>query len=217
MALRTLGLGLLAVLLAAPALAGEDAPNQEQIFSAYIASPGYGDYLETIFNKGEPATMMAECAHLKVIEFNKLIVLTPPVFKTIEGRYTVESGEWVAQALLDRCGAKVTRRALLTVRPTTSGTTVIDPIMLLPGEFPGNLQLEADARRIVIPGLLGTAQCEDFDSVRVLDVKALTPAAAEGWSETWVAQACGKRVEAEVTYTADATGMNISARNWKVQ
>lgn len=86
------------------------------------------------------------------------------------------------------------------------GKGQIEPIFLLPGEFRGNLKLERDARAIVLPRLAGTAKCQDPAKLAVLDVVPLTKAATAGWSETWIADACGKTVEATVTYAGIPTG-----------
>jgi hypothetical protein len=54
---------------------------------------------------------------------------------------------FVALATLDRCGSQVTRRTLLKTVPAANQLQYI----LLPGDFHGNLQLEADAVRTVTP------------------------------------------------------------------
>ena len=75
---------------------------------------------------------------------------------------------------------------------------------------------QADAIRIVTPGLMGIANCEDSRKVQVLNTTAITPPSAAGWSETWTAVACDKKIDVQVTYTAIGNGMNISAGKWKV-
>jgi hypothetical protein len=97
------------------------------------------------------------------------------------------------------------------------GKNILEPNYLLPGEFRGNLKLETDARRIVLPGLGAFAKCSDITKVTVVDVKQLTPPSAKGWSETWTAAACGKTVEATVAYVVIEGGMNIVASDWKVR
>ena len=189
-------------------------PDQKAMFAAYVQSPGYKAFLEQIFNLGEPATLKAECPTLKVVESHRHVMLQQPTFVRVGANYNIDTGVWVGTALLDRCGAKAIRRALLKAVP---GTNNLNATLLLPGDFPGNLKLEADAKLIVFPGLSAHAKCKDASKVRVLDIKALTPAAPAGWSETWLAEVCGVKVEAEVIYSATATGMNITARNWKLR
>ena len=70
--------------------------------------------------------------------------------------------------------------------------------------------------QIVGPGMMGTAKCQDRTTFKVLDVIALTAANPSGWSEKWTAEACGTNVEAQVTYTATGTGMNITASKLRV-
>ena len=196
------------------ALAQPAQPDQKAMFGSYLQSPGYKAFLERLFTLGEPATLKAECPTLKIVELHRHVMLQQPTFVRAGANYNIDTGAWVGAALLDRCGAKVTRRALLKAVP---GTNNLDATLLLPGDFPGNLKLETDAKFIVIPGLAAHAKCGDVNKVRVLDIKALTPAAPAGWSETWLAEACGVKVEAEVIYSATATGMNIVARNWKLR
>jgi hypothetical protein len=197
-----------------PAHAQTAVPDQKTIFASYMHSPGYKAFLERIFNLGEPATLKAECPTLKIVESHRYVMLEQPTFVRAGTNYNIDTGTWVGTALLDRCGTKVTRRALLKAVP---GTNNLDARLLLPGDFPGNLKLEADAKLVVFPGLMGHAKCQDLKKFQILDIKALTPTAPAGWSETWIAEACGTKVEAEVTYSATATGMNIMARNWKTR
>jgi hypothetical protein len=206
----TISVGLL---LALPAFAQQPGSDQKALFASYVNSPVYSGYLEKIFNLGEPAVQKAECPAMKVVEFNRTIAVEEPKFVRAGANFNIDTGSWVAIAVLDRCGVHVTRRALLKAVP---GANQLQPTFLLPGDFRGNLKLEADALRIVKPGLMGFAKCEDGSKFRVLDVAARTPASAAGWSETWTAVACDTRIDAEVSYTATAGGMNISAGKWNL-
>ena len=192
----------------------QQAPDQKAMFGSYVNSDVYKAFLERVFNLGEPAAMKAGCPALKVIESSRTIILEQPTFVRAGANYNIDTGVWVGTELMDRCGAKVMRRALLKAIP---GANNLQPTLLLPGDFPGNLKLEADAKRIVIPGLMGLAKCSDMSKFQMHDIRALTPAAAAGWSETWLAEACGAKVEAEVTYAATGDGMNVTARNWKLR
>ena len=201
------------LLLASQALAQQVEPDQKALFASYVNSPVYKGYLEQIFNLGEPAILKAECPAMKVVANNRTIVLDQPKFVRAGANFNIDTGSWVALAVLDRCGLQVTRRALLKALP---GANQLQPVFLLPGDFRGNLKLEADAVRIVTPGLMAAAKCKDSSKFQVLNVTAVTPASASGWKETWAAVACDTKVDAEVTYTAIANGMNVSAGMWKV-
>ncbi len=203
---------LASLLLASQALAQAE-PDQKSLFGGYVNSAVYHGYLEQIFNLREPAILKAECPVMKVVEQNRTIVLEQPKFVRVDGNFRIDTGSWVALAVLDRCGSQVTRRALLKAIP---GANQLQPVFLLPGDFHGNLKLEADAVRIVTPAMMAFAKCRDGSKFQVINVTAITPASANGWSETWTAIACDTKVDAEVTYRATGEGMNISAGKWKV-
>jgi hypothetical protein len=206
------GLVLAAALTATPAQA---APlTDEQIFAVYLKSPKHTAFLTKAFNDVEAAPLKAQCATLKIVALDTPQVIQPPEFAQIGNEYIPSVGRWVQPATLNRCGAKVIRRLFLVADPQTGD---LHAFGLLPGEFPGNLQLEGDARRIVLSGMMGVAHCSDVKKTFVLDTKLTSPARAQGWSETWTAQACGRMVTADVIYTADPTGMNITARNVKLR
>jgi len=203
------------LLLASQALAQQPEPDQKALFAAYLNSPVYRVYLEQIFNAGEPAILKAECPVMKVVVQNRTSTLEQPKFvRAAAGNFQLDTGSWVALATLDRCGSQVTRRALLKAVPAANQ---LQHILLLPGDFHGNLQLEADAVRTVTPALMAFAKCQEQSKFQVINVAAITPASASGWSETWTAIACDKKVDAEVTYTAMGDGMKISAGKWKLE
>jgi hypothetical protein len=209
---------LIATLLLFACVEGADAqssePDQKTLFGGYLSSPGYRAYLEQIFNSAEPNLLKAQCPSLRLLESNKFIMVEEPKFVRSGTNYHVESGAWVGVAVLDRCGAPVTRRALLRVAPDTH---VLQPTPLLPGEFRGNLKLEADAMRIVLPAMMAIAKCSDLAKARVLDVKSHGPPTPQGWSETWTAAACNMTIEADVSYSPIPGGMNISAGHLRVR
>lgn len=200
-------------LMASLAHAQQAEPDQKALFGGYLNSPAYKAFLEGIFNMGEPAILKAECPAMKIVEYNQYIMLEQPKFVRAGANFNIDTGSWVAVATLDRCGSQVRRRALLKATP---GANQFQPTFLLPGNFRGDLKLEYDAIRIVGPGLLAFAKCEDRSKLQVLDVTAITPASPSGWSETWTAVACNTKIDAEVTYAATGNGMNISAGKWKV-
>jgi predicted outer membrane lipoprotein len=204
------GLVLAAAFAAIPALA---APlTDAQIFAGYVKSPRHNAFLAKAFNDTEAPPLKARCARLKIAALDSPSVIQPPEFAQIGREYIPSVGRWVQRATLNRCGAKVVRRLLLVADPQTGD---LHAFGLLPGEFPGNLQLENDASRIVLSGEMGTAHCSDTKKVFVLDTKLTSPARAQGWTETWTTQVCGKTATIDVIYTADATGMNVTARNLK--
>lgn len=201
------------LLLASRALAQLPEPDQKALFASYVNSHVYRGYLEQAFNLGEPAILKAECPAMKVVAYNRTIVLEQPKFVRAGANFNIDTGSWVALAVLDRCGSQVTRRALLKAIP---GANQLQPAFLLPGEFRGNLKLEVDVIRIVTPGLIAFAKCQDRSKFQVLNVTAVTPASVSGWSETWIAVACDTKIDAAVTYTATGNGMNVSAGKWRV-
>lgn len=182
-----------------------------QRFPDFLRSQEYRTLVTQYFNAEEPGPLRAKCATLTVVAWGDPIVVVPATFKKNGANYALTAGRWVQPATLNRCGAKVPRRTLLT-----EDGGILHGAALLPGEFPGNLQLEDSAEHIVLPAAMGMAKCEDFKTLWVLDTKLTSPARAQGWSETWTMQACGRAVTADVVYTADATGMNITAKNVKV-
>jgi hypothetical protein len=207
------GLGLLVVLTMA-AQAAYAPKTDAQIFADYLKSPAYKTFLSQSFNDGEPVPLKASCGRLDIVAVDPPLVLQAPEFAQIGNTYPFSVGRWVARATLNRCGTKVIRRLFIAADPT-QGT--LHATEMLPGEFPGNIQLENDATRIVLPGMMAVANCRDFHKLFVLDTRLTSPAKPQGWSETWTVQACGRPVTADVIYTADATGMNITARNVKVR
>ncbi len=198
------------VALALPAAAGAQMTDAQR-FADFLRSAPYRTLVTRYFNEQEPGPLHAKCAALSVVTWGDPIVVEPAQFKKVGNQYNVVAGRWVQPATLNRCGAKVVRRTLLT-----EGDGILHGGSLLPGEFPGNLQLEDTAEHIVLPAAMGVAKCADYKTLWVLDTRLTSPARAEGWSETWTMQACGRPVTADVVYTADATGMNVTVKNIKL-
>lgn len=205
------GLGLAAV-LAVAAQAAYVPKTDAQIFADFVKSPRHRGFLLGAFNKGEPAPLKAKCAKLDAPVFDPPMVLVPATFAQIGNEFIPSTGRWVQRATLNACGTKVMRRLYLEADPRDGS---LHAFPMLPGQFAGNIQLENDSTRIVLPGMMGLAQCKDYKKLYVLDTKLTSKPRAEGWTETWTAEACGRLVTADVVFTADATGMNISARNFK--
>ncbi|HEX4302329.1 MAG TPA: hypothetical protein VHZ78_06020 [Rhizomicrobium sp.] len=199
-----------ALALLTPAMAGAEMTDAQR-FPDFLRSAEYRTLVTRYFNEQEPRPLAAKCATLSVVTWGDPIVVMPATFKKNGSNYVLLAGRWVQPATLNRCGAKVMRRTLLT-----EGDGILHGGSLLPGEFPGNLQLEDSAEHIVLPAAMGVAKCEDYKTLWVLDTKLTSPARAQGWTETWTMQACGRAMTADVVYTADATGMNITAKNVKL-
>jgi hypothetical protein len=187
--------------------------SDAQIFADYVKSPHHQAFLLKSFNDLEPPPLKAKCAKLAIAALDPPLVLQPAEFAQIGNEYIPSVGRWVQRATLNRCGGKAIRRLYLQADPRDGS---LHAQAMLPGEFPGNIQLENDATRIVLPGMMGVAKCSDFKTLFVLDTKLTSPPKPEGWSETWTAQACGRTVTADVIYAADPTGMNITAKNLKL-
>ena len=147
------------LLLASQAVAQQAEPDQKALFASYLNSHVYKEYLEKVLNLGEPAILKAECATMRAVTYNRVIVLEQPKFLRAGANFNIDTGSWVALAVLDRRGSQLTRRALLKAIP---GANQLQPTFLLPGDFRGNLKLEADAVRIVTPGLMAAAKCQDI-------------------------------------------------------
>ncbi|HXC57489.1 MAG TPA: hypothetical protein VNU97_19475 [Rhizomicrobium sp.] len=195
-----------------PLAAAAGDMSDAQRFPDFLRSEPYRTLVTRYFNEEEPGPLRAKCATLSVTSWGDPIVVVPATFTKNGGSYALAAGRWVQPATLNRCGAKALRRTLLSEEGG-----ILHGGALLPGEFPGNLQLETDATHIVLPAAMGIAKCNDWKSLWVLDTKLTKPAAPQGWSETWTMQACGRAMTADVVYTADATGMNITAKNVKVR
>ncbi len=178
-------------------------------FVGYLNSPGYQKQLVQFFSEAEPLVRFEKCDSIVLKKARLVEIVQRPTFaNAANGGLNIDGGAWVVAGTMVRCGAKVRRRLFLRA---TKGKNELRYAPLLPGQFAGNLKLEIDARRIVGAGLMGNAGCKDSKKFKVIDVVSLTPASNKGWSEKWIAKACGKRAECTVKYSATASGMNISA------
>ena len=202
-----------AAVLAVGAQAAYVPKTDAQIFAGFVKSPRHQAFLLGSFNKFEPPPLKAKCAKLDAPAYDPPLVLAPATFAQIGNEFIPSTGRWVQRATLNACGTKVMRRLYLEADPRDGS---LHALPMLPGQFAGNVNLENDSTRIVLPGMMGLAQCKDFKKLYVLDTKLTAKPSPRGWSETWTAQACGRIVTADVDYTADATGMNISAKNFKL-
>jgi len=205
--------GLVSVAIFAVAAQAAYVPKSDaQIFADYVKSEHHRAFLLQSFNKFEVPPLKAKCAKLDTPVFDPPMVLVPATFAQIGNDFIPSTGRWVQRATLNACGTKVMRRLYLEADPR-DGSLHAAP--MLPGEFAGNVNLENDSTRIILPGMMGVAQCKDYKKLYVLDTKLTSKPRAQGWSETWTVQACGRTMTVDGVYTADATGMNINAKNIK--
>jgi hypothetical protein len=199
-ALSILGLG--SVYGQSPAL------DQKGAFDALIVSSAYQKFIERNVNEAEAPPLKAQCAILNVVQASLYDIVNQPVFERAGNGANIKSGTWVSVVKVDRCGQSATRRLLVRY---VSDQKRFEVQGLLPGDFSGNLKLEIDAFKIVTPGLMAVGRCQDRAQFWVLDVRLLRPKTANGWAETWIAQACQKFVAATVTYSLISGGMNVAA------
>ena len=94
-------------------------PSQTDILNVYVGSQMYRDYLEKLFNLGEPPPLKRECAPLTLLE-NKYQILEPPTFVHDGLNYHIDTGSWIALGVLRRCNERVVRRVLLKAQPGTN-------------------------------------------------------------------------------------------------
>jgi hypothetical protein len=203
-------IGFVFLLSASPAAAQETnqaTPAAADIERAYFLNESYRTYVDMSFNDLEPEPLKAGCLRLKILEHTRHAIVRPLQFTKTSTGYSITGGVWIAVPEIERCGRIVKRRVLMAI----DSPNHIDPAPLLPGDFRGNLKLEVDARRIVLPGILGKATCQDRKSLHVLDIVNTGSDGNGNWTETWTAQACGKTVTPSVRYTKDATGTLIEA------
>jgi hypothetical protein len=157
-------------------------------------------------NDKEPAPLKAECATLNIVEAKEYQIVQQPTF-ALQGGLQFKSGAWVSVFIVDRCGQKARRRLLIRYIPEQNR---LEPIELLPGDFFGNLRLEVDAIKIVLPGIMANGMCSDQAQAYILDVHSLGPPMNGRWSEVWKAQVCGNIVNHRVDYVQDNSGTTIT-------
>ncbi len=211
--------GMVVLGLAAPAAADDPAlpPNvdvkQLQLLAAFMKTDNFRQYANAAFNDFEVPPLKAECGQLQLTDATLLSWDKQPRFEEKDGRMSLVEGSWVVLGTMDRCGKPAKRRALFTVK----GPGSLAPLPLIPGDFFGDLLLEIDARKIVMPGLLAEAPCSDLKQFYFLDVVRLDPPLSykppspPGWKEEWQVEACGKRESVTVEYVHIGGGINISA------
>jgi hypothetical protein len=188
----------LALLVAAahPAAAQAQAqPTNEQLFLSFLQSPAYQNFLDQALAQTDPAVFKAECARMTMRENARWAAVRPASFTVVQGQGAIVDGVWIAWIPVDRCGTPTIRRLLIVV----SGPNNLVPTRMLPGEFGGDLRLEADVQRTVLPLFQEMAECRDEKQVFVADIK-ITRQSATAWQEHWLGNACGKPTAILVNY-----------------
>lgn len=179
-------------------------PTNEQLFVSFLGSPAYANFIDRALQQVEPAPLKAECAVLTVREQPRYAVVRPANFTVTAGQGAITDGVWVAWVPVDRCGTATVRRILVVV----AGPNNLTPSRMLPGQFGGDLRLEADVQRTVVPLFQEMAECADEKAVHVRDIKMLA-ATQQAWTEQWFAKACNKDVAILVKYTRAGNAINF--------
>jgi hypothetical protein len=200
----------LVVCLSGPGAAQQSTsanPSQEDLERSFFTSASYRSLLEGAINAFEAPSSKTECSTLNIEEATAHSRLKPLTFIKTETGHAISGGAWIAVPKIDRCGSPARRRVLMSV----AAPGKISPIPLAPGDHQGSLTLEMDTLRIVMPGLMARADCRDPKQFYLLDVKNTAAQENGNWSETWSAEACGRKVITDIQYIKDATGTQIRA------
>lgn len=190
---------------AGTASAQTTAPTNEQLFQSFLASPVYANFIEQGLAGTEPAPFKAECERMTVVDQPRFAVVRPAAFSVTNGQGAITDGVWIAFLPVDRCGTRTVRRLLVVV----SGPNNLTPSRLLPGEFRGDLRLEADVQRTAMPVFMDMADCKDEKNVFISDIKSIS-ATTEAWSEQWLANACGKPATLLVHYKRNGNAIDYT-------
>ena len=187
-----------------PTPAQTQAQANEQLFLSFLGSAPYMQFIEAALASTEPTVLKAECAKMTVREQPRYAVVRPAAFSVTNGQGAIVDGVWVAWVPVDRCGVATVRRLLIVV----AGPNNLTPSRMLPGEFGGDLRLEADVQRTAVPVLMEIAECKDEKATFISDIKmlAVTPTA---WTEHWFANACGKQVALLVNYRRNGNAIEF--------
>lgn len=202
---RAAGLAMLLASGASPATAQTAPPSNEQLFQSFLASPAYSNFIEQALAGTEPAPLKAECARLTVVDQPRFAIIRPAGFSVANGQGAITDGVWVAFLPVDRCGVRTVRRLLVVV----AGANNLTPSRLLPGDFRGDLRLEADVQRTVLPVMMELAECQDEKNVFIGDIKSVS-ATADAWSEQWFANACGRPATLLVHYVRNGNAIDYT-------
>lgn len=174
-----------------------------------IASPGYQKFLADLVNSEEPAALRRVCPTVELTNGLAYSIIETPTFSAHAAGDKLESGVWMSVAQVDRCGRPARRRVLIRFDTTLKRFRAL---ALVPGDFPGNLALERDTYRAIVPEAATVAACSDPHRVSVLDTRELVPLTHAGGREVWTLIACDKWVAVTVTFTPAADGRHMDIR-----
>ena len=186
--------------------------DMTQLLFKFVQSDGYLSSLSKTVPVAEPPPLRATCSNMIVIDANSISLIEPPTFSKVGTEMRVEGGAWISTVKVDRCGETVTRRFLVHANDGN-----LDYTALLPGDFHGDLTLEQDAKKLILPGLMNAAKCTDMAKVFVLNVHNLSPVTPTGWSESWTASTCGTLTKANIKYVIGGGEVTISGSDFGVQ
>jgi hypothetical protein len=189
---------LAAMLVAAAFPAAAQVPSQAALVAAFIRSPQVLTVVTSTLGRDEPAPLRARCGVPAIQSVSGVVIQQSPIFVREGAGMTFQSGALVVRLATLRCAEPAVRRVLLVRAP---GSAQIITHALAPGDFSGNLKLEADTLRIVEPGVAAAAHCAVSTGILPLDTKAIVPMTAQGGAERWTFWACGKAYTADVSYT----------------
>ena len=210
----------LALLAAAPALAQSPAPapapapaatadNPAAKFQAYATSDAYRKTIGQLAVMGDTVSA-PECKTHQPKERAALTVFMPPMFG--EGMHPT-SGLWLDRIKMDRCGTITFQNILVQAQPNGQ------PPMLslkMPGQTGANPPMQDLVMKDVVTALT-KGKCTDIAKIipvdskvdketkpRKVDQKGMLVEGA--WKETWIFNACGKKVNATVDFVTDGKG-----------
>jgi hypothetical protein len=168
--------------------------------NAFLSSNGYAKYAEERLNEYEPAPLRAKCAQIKLTGRVRSAVFDPP--PTFPSGVVPETGEWIDQLKVDRCGTPAQRNLYLIAR----GKGQLQAVSMLPGETITSPVLQRDALKVVPIVALDKMKCEAAQ-VAVIDTKvSVAPAPNRPWQEEWTFGGCDQMIALAVDFVPDGKG-----------
>jgi hypothetical protein len=193
------------------------AQDQAALLNQFVMSPQAQSAIASAIPNLEPEPLKAQCSALRVLDASRYLP-AQAVFAKQGANWALQSGGVVVVAVVDRCGKRVQRRIVL-IRKHPNEPVKLE--RLTPGDFGGNIKLELDTLRIVMPFATIKAGCPTGTPAYPIDTRNISPISHDGGEVVWTFWACGKPVEADVHYTpllkdGALVGMNISAGQFQV-
>lgn len=213
MRLSLLVSGLVAGMIAVPALAQDaqpaqpDTPPEVAKLRDFVKSPEYVSQLVRIVMSGEK-DIPSGCAEPKPMDRAGFQVLNPPTFK--DGQAQPVAGSWRDRLKIDRCGKPVVHNILFVARD--GGQPALG--LLLPGETGAVPAMQKAILQQAGPVAMAKAKCSDPKTVIVANtehdakngqpkIDAQGHLQASEWQENWSFYACGKEVSVPVLFKTD--------------